>query len=70
MKRKGNLTYTSSRTKTGFKTYNIPTLNKEIIVPNLLFELTKTMSNYCFSNNSKEIVKLKFKDGKFIKQNN
>ncbi len=63
--------YNTSRLKTDFKTYKIPTLNKEIVVPNQLFELNTALQKYYQINTTKEKANLKILDKKFvvIKQN-
>ena len=63
--KKVDLSYISSDTKSGFKTYNVSTLNKEIIVPNQLFELNTMLKNHYSINKSLKKAEIELLKGKF-----
>ncbi|WP_299436711.1 hypothetical protein [uncultured Aquimarina sp.] len=68
MNKKANLSYNSG-SKSGFKTYNVTALNKEIIVPNQLFKLNDVLTNHYTSDSLKNKATIELKGGKFRVKN-
>ncbi|NHF58108.1 hypothetical protein FK220_002060 [Flavobacteriaceae bacterium TP-CH-4] len=63
---KADLSYSPATSKTGFKAYSISTLDKEILVPDELYELNGTLQEHYKRTNTKNLVKLKKQNGKFM----
>ena len=63
MHKKTNLSY-DSESKTHFKTYNVTALNKEIIIPNQLFELNDVLQNHYSENKTLKKAEIELSNGK------
>jgi len=60
MNKRADLSYAIPNSRSGYKTYSLPALNKEIIIPEQLFELnTELQSNYSAAIKPARTVKLK-----------
>ena len=60
MNKRADLSYGTPNSRSGYRTYSLPTLNKEIIIPEQLFELnTELQSNYSTAIKPTKVVKLK-----------
>ncbi|WP_299217256.1 hypothetical protein [uncultured Aquimarina sp.] len=65
MHKKANLSYSTSGSKSGFKTYSVTALNKEIVVPDQLFELKGVLKDHYSVNQVVKEAKIEILDGKF-----
>ncbi|GAB1857244.1 hypothetical protein MHTCC0001_20800 [Flavobacteriaceae bacterium MHTCC 0001] len=66
MYKKGNLSsYNTKTVKKSYTTYNVPTLNKEVIIPNKLFKLNKQLQKDNKNINTSELVKYKLNNRGF-----
>ncbi len=62
---KGDLTYYTEASKEEYKVYLIPSLNKEIIVPNQLFILNDQLQNDYKKTNTTDLIKYNLNKGNF-----
>jgi len=69
IQKKANLTYIKAEPKEGTKTYSIPTLGKEIMVPKQLFDLNGALQKQNRLNATDKTVKLQLQNGSFKVKN-
>ncbi|MFD2562354.1 tetratricopeptide repeat protein [Aquimarina rubra] len=71
MNKKADISYRNSQSKSGFKTYSVTALNKEIVVPDQLFELKGILKAHYATNQFQleNKVKIEMLDGKFKVKN-
>ncbi len=64
MNKRTDLSYTTSGSKAGFRTYTVNTLNKEVIVPTQLFELNKVLKNHYATDKTLQKAEIEYRNGR------